>query len=239
LAGAHGMHGKGATAYREQNHVPMQLVHPDVGGGRSCPALTSHVDIVPTLLSLAGGDEGKKSELLAPLKGKNFSPLLKDPGRAGVNELREAVLYNFNMFLYLDPEFTLEGVRLAAKLGPIEAPKEIHRLGLKPDLAKKRGAIRSVFDGRYKFSRYFAPLQHNTPRTFEELSKVNDLELFDHASDPSESVNLAADAAGHRDLIMVMNKKLNTVIKEEVGIDDGSSLGISANTAYGFNKIDM
>lgn len=37
-----------------------------------------------------------------------------------------------------------------------------------PDLSK-RGAIRSVFDGRYQFSRYFAPTQHNRPTSIEGL----------------------------------------------------------------------
>jgi hypothetical protein len=29
----------------------------------------------------------------------------------------------------------------------------------------KRGAVRSVFDGRYGFARYFSPKQHNRPTT--------------------------------------------------------------------------
>lgn len=239
LAGAHGMHGKGATAYREQNHVPMHVVHPDVGGGRSCAALTSHMDILPTLVSMAGGDESKKSEMLDPLKGRNFSRLLDSPGTAGVNELREATLYNFNMFSYVDPEFTINGMRLAQELGPVEGPKEMNRLGLKPDLLNLRGAIRSVFDGRYKFSRYFAPLQHNKPQTMEQLTSRNDLELFDHRDDPNETANLATDVERSHDLIMAMNGKLNAIIEEEVGVDDGSLLGLSVETEYGFSKVDI
>ncbi len=238
LAGAHGMHGKGATAYREQNHVPMHVVHPDVGGGRSCAALTSHLDILPTLVSMAGGDESRKSEMLDPLKGRDFSGLLNHPGTAGVNELRDAALYNFNMLIYQDPDFTSEAFRIIRELGP-EGPKEIKRRGLKPDLAGRRGAIRSVFDGRYKFSRYFSTLQHNKPQTLEELVSVNDIELYDHAADPTESVNLATEVEGNRDLIMTMNGKLNTIIGEEVGVDDGSSLGLKAETEFGFSEIDI
>jgi arylsulfatase len=232
------MHGKGATAYREQNHVPMHVVHPDVGGGRSCAALTSHLDILPTLVSMAGGDESRKSEMLNPLKGRDFSGLLNHPGTAGVNELRDAALYNFNMLIYQDPDFTSEAFRIIRELGP-EGPKEIKRRGLKPDLAGRRGAIRSVFDGRYKFSRYFSTLQHNKPQTLEELVSVNDIELYDHAADPTESVNLATEVEGNRDLIMTMNGKLNTIIGEEVGVDDGSSLGLKAETEFGFSKIDI
>jgi len=49
---------------------------------------------------------------------------------------------------------------------------------LKIDLMK-RGAIRSVFDGRYQFNRYFSPKQHNRPTSMESLFQLNDVELFD------------------------------------------------------------
>jgi arylsulfatase len=239
LAGAHGMHGKGSTAYREQNHVPMHIVHPDVKGGRSCSALTSHLDIVPTLVSMAGGDEAKKGELLAKLKGKDVSGLLNNPQGADVNEVREAALYNFNMLVYEDPDFTLGVVKILTEKGKEEGPKEIRRQGLKPDFNKHRGAIRSVFDGRYKFNRYFSTLQHNQPETFEELTAVNDLELFDHKNDPHELVNLAADPAKNKKLTMAMNSKLNAIIKEEVGVDDGSSMGLKQDTEFAFSKVDI
>ena len=41
--------------------------------------------------------------------------------------------------------------------------------GIVPDMMK-RGAVRSVFDGRYVFTRYFSPKQHNRPATLEELT---------------------------------------------------------------------
>ncbi|MEH6633847.1 MAG: sulfatase-like hydrolase/transferase, partial [Halopseudomonas aestusnigri] len=41
LAGAHGLVGKGATAYREQNHVPFTIVHPAFEGNKRCKAVTS------------------------------------------------------------------------------------------------------------------------------------------------------------------------------------------------------
>ncbi len=239
LAGAHGMHGKGATAYQEQNQVPMHIVHPDVKGGRSCKALTSHIDIVPTVVSMAGGDEAKKRDILAKLKGQDFSGLLNDPKSAAVHEVRQAALYNFNMLIYEDPDFTLGVLKILAEKGQEEGPKEIRRQGLKPDLNKHRGAIRSVFDGRYKFNRYFSPLQHNQPTTFEELIAVNDLELFDHDNDPHEMVNLAADSEENKQLIMDMNAKMNAIIKEEVGVDDGSSMGLKQQTEYAFTKADI
>ena len=59
LGGAHGLVGKGANAYREQNHVPLTVMHPAYAGNKRCAAVTSHVDIATTLISLAGGDPEK------------------------------------------------------------------------------------------------------------------------------------------------------------------------------------
>jgi arylsulfatase len=62
LAGAHGLHGKGPFAYEEGIHIPLMVAHPDVAGGQSCRALTSHIDMVPTLLSMAGVSGSQKGE---------------------------------------------------------------------------------------------------------------------------------------------------------------------------------
>jgi arylsulfatase len=101
--------------------------------------------------------------------------------------------------------------------------------GVRPDMAK-RGAVRSLFDGRYTFSRYFSPKQHNSPATLEELHRLNDVELFDAKADPNEMTNLAADPGRNRDLVMALNDKLNRLIQEEVGEDRGQMLpgGIEA-----------
>jgi arylsulfatase len=94
---------------------------------------------------------------------------------------------------------------------------------LRPDLGK-RGAIRSVFDGRYQFTRYFSPRQHNRPTSLEALFKLNDVELFDLAQDPNEVANLALDRAKHGELLLAMNEKLNRLIDTEVGEDVGQML---------------
>jgi len=85
-------------------------------------------------------------------------------------------------------------------------------------------SIRSLFDGRYKFSRYFSFRDFNTPTTFEALIQHNDLELYDTQADPDEVNNLAADPQKHKALILAMNEKMNRVIAREIGRDDGSFL---------------
>jgi hypothetical protein len=94
-----------------------------------------------------------------------------------------------------------------------------------PDFHDRCG-IRSVFDGRYRFNRYFAPLDFNTPSTFEELIAKNDLELYDLQADPDEVDNLAVKSEEHTDLVVAMNSQLNDLIAAEVGVDDGSFLPI-------------
>ena len=87
-----------------------------------------------------------------------------------------------------------------------------------------RGFVSFCFDGRYKFSRYYAPDNFNTPMTFEELVGNNDLELFDLERDPDEMVNLAVDTGANRELILRQNELLNRLIAREVGDNDGSFL---------------
>jgi arylsulfatase len=100
---------------------------------------------------------------------------------------------------------------------------KIREAGLQPNMMK-RGAIRSVFDGRYQFTRYFSPKQHNRPTTLDELFALNDVELFDTRSDPHEMHNLALDRATNAELLLAMNAKLNRLIDSEVGEDVGQML---------------
>jgi arylsulfatase len=62
MAGAHGLHGKGPFAYEENIHIPLIVRHPEVQGGQSCRALSSHIDLVPTLLAMAGVSRPLSSE---------------------------------------------------------------------------------------------------------------------------------------------------------------------------------
>jgi arylsulfatase A-like enzyme len=220
MDGAHQLHAKGAVAYREQNNVPLIISHPAFAGGGKCSAVTSHVDVAPTLVAFSGVPEERRRSIVKGLPGKDLSGLLAAPATAGVNALHEGVLFNYNMFAYLDGDYLLQAVAFIQRGGD---PKKLKEAGMVPDMSK-RGAVRSVFDGRYVFSRYFSPRQHNRPTTLEDLYRVNDVELFDLQADPAEVVNLAAKRDAHRDLVMAMNEKLNRLIDAEVGEDRGQML---------------
>ncbi len=104
------------------------------------------------------------------------------------------------------------------------SPKaEMAASGFRPDL-RKRGTVRSVFDGRHTFSRYFAPTEHHRPKTLDELYANNDLELYDRVNDPEERVNLAANREANGELVLAMNAKLDALIAAEIGVDDGREL---------------
>lgn len=108
----------------------------------------------------------------------------------------------------------------------------------RPDFSK-RGAICSIFDGRHRFTRYFAPNEHHRPETLDDLVARNDLELFDLELDPNETTNLAHDTASHRDLILKMNSLLNRTLDDEVGIDDGSFLPTGSEIPWEVDRWDV
>jgi arylsulfatase len=219
LGGAHQMTGKGATSYREQNHVPLIVAHPAYTGGKRCQAVTTHLDLAPTLVSLSGASPETKAAITQTLPGNDFSTVLAAPEQAGLDTVRDGQLFCFNMFASLDGNFLLKARDLLKEGGPAK----IKEAGLRPDMMK-RGAIRSVFDGRYQFTRYFSPKQHNLPDSIESLFALNDVELFDTQNDPHEMNNLALDPKKNADLLMAMNAKLNRLIADEVGEDVGQML---------------
>src|SRR5262245_53594098 len=203
LDGAHRMHSKGATMYREQNNVPLIVAHPAFAGGKRCRAVTSHLDIAPTLLSLTGASAEKKALIAKDLPGKDISPLLAKP-EASLTAMRDGSLYCYNMFAYIDGEFMEKVVAVLQQPdGKAKIKDATQEGGMRPDVTK-RGAIRGVYDGRYRFARYFSPKQHNRPASVAALFKLNDVELYDVERDPLEMDNLAVDGAKNRELLAAL-----------------------------------
>lgn len=237
MAGAHGLRGKGPFAYEESIHVPFVVVHPDVKGGQTCPALSSHIDVTPTLLSLAGVPATRRSEFAGrDLPGKDLAPALAKGKDAGVHAAHDAVLFTYSALLANDSGLIkVAGEAIAEGKDASEVMK---KAGYKPDL-KKRGSLRTVFDGRYKFSRYFAPVDRNRPATIDELYKANDVELFDLQTDPQETVNLAMDQKKNAALITAMSAKLEAAIKAEIGVDDGREMPDIPKVSWYIDSADL
>jgi arylsulfatase len=237
MAGAHGLRGKGPFAYRETTHLPLYMVHPDVAGGQQCKSLSGHIDLVPTLLSMAGVAPDRVTEIAGrALPGKDLSLLLANPGSRAIDAARPATLFTYSGLASNDAgvfDFAARAV-MAGK----DPKEEAKRVGFKPDL-RKRGHVRSAFDGRYRFTRYFSPLDHNSPTTLDELFKWNDVELYDLENDPGEMVNLAIERTENADLLTTMNGKLEALIRSEIGKDDGRELPDIAGITWGVDKVDL
>ena len=145
-----GMHQKMYQAYEETTHVPLMIWYPKgITGPRSIDALTSHADLAPTLLGLAGlapEQIGEIRQLLAvnhsdaaPLVGRDLSSLiLSQSDFAGVND---------PVYFMTDDDPT-RGLHMNRRIGlgytPVEQPAHIETV------------IACLNDGHlWKFSRYF------------------------------------------------------------------------------------
>jgi len=217
MGGAHGgLKGKGPMSYEENAHVPLIIAHPAAKAGATCSALTSHLDLLPTFVGLTGLPDAKWPAAVKALPGRDFSALLANPETANARAVRPAVLFNYVGVSTVDGDF-LRQTMISLFL---------HKPGPSISQAKldKRGLLSFVFDGRYKFARYYAPTAFNTPRTLEEILKNNDVQLFDLQSDPEEMHNLALEPEKNQETILRMNELLNDLIAKEVGVNDGQFL---------------
>ena len=222
LLGAHGLRGKGTVPYREAVRVPLLLRLPDGARGATTQALASHVDLAPTLLAAAGLPDDAVANELPVLAGRDLcvhaaKPAEADP-RAGQGD---GILLHWTSLAAQDHD-SLLAIDLARRSGGVTPltflQKEVR------DGMQRRGQMRCVNDGRWKFARYFKPTDHHRPRDWATLTTRNDLELYELQADPGETKNLAADPAAVKDTLLAMNAKLDRLIEREIGVDDGSFL---------------
>ena len=216
MAGAHGLRQKGPVTYKENSRVPLIVSHPDVSGGRTVDNLGSALDLVPTLVGLA--TEGKTT---TDTPGVDLSPAL---GGHSTRRDQDGILFAYGVLLYTDPEATQRLAREGDEITPVKLMGDfLKQLRLGPELGN-RGLHRGVFDGRYKFTRYFSPDSHHLPRDWDTLLAHNDLELYDTHQDPDELVNLAARPEGPeavKERLLALNDRTNQLIEQEIGDDHG------------------
>jgi arylsulfatase len=156
MCGSHQLQAKGPFVYQENNNVPLVFRWPgQIPAGAACAALNHNPDVFPTLTELCG--------LPAPvdhLAGKSLAPLLRNPG---ADPVRDHVLMGF-------------GMKGGGLMTSIARGLGISTMGLSINL-------RGIYDGRYKYARYFDP------------GVESEFELYDRHEDPLELRNLAADPA--------------------------------------------
>ena len=195
------MLGKGADIYKETVRVPLIVRHPDVRGGDLTDALAGGIDLAPTLLGFAGLERRGARRTLSRACTASILRRAISSARGRTARDERGILFN-----YSTPGGGL-GTDGPATTGPGSTA---------------RGVIRGVFDGRYKFGRYFKISEHHEPRDWETLVAHNDLELYDTQADPDEIVNLAFKPDGQKAQILELNTKVNALIDGEIGADDGA-----------------
>jgi arylsulfatase len=219
MAGSHGgLRGKGPFAYELNSHIPLLITHPGYTGGKTVPALTSHLDLLPTLVGMTGLPEARRQAAVKGLPGHDFSGLLGSPRADDLHANRPGILFNYVGIQTIDGKYLLDANKLVFGGKPTPPLSQMH-----PDLSK-RGFLSFVFDGRYKFARYYAPAAFNAPQTLDQIFKYNDVQLFDLKEDPDELNNLAMDREKNKDTILRMNALLNDLMTKEVGKNDGAVL---------------
>jgi len=208
---AHGMMmEKWHTAYQEALHVPVVVRYPDdpdhphTDVARQVDALTSHIDILPTVLGLAVvGPEARarisrtlaESRPVPPLPGLDLSPLLRgewDPRevRQPDGGLREGVLFITDDEITgpLPPSRTQQERHSYGEYEVFRATVDAVRHGmpnkpavkLAPGSVKQPNHVRCVRTMAEKLARYFDP----------SGQAAQEWEMYDLAHDPNEAINL-------------------------------------------------
>jgi arylsulfatase A-like enzyme len=217
MLGAHGgIHEKWHNAYEETIHVPFLVSSPLLEGGpREIDIPTSHADLLPTLLGLAGIDPAAALHSVAvehsearPLVGRDLSPLIMDPT---ANAPSDPILF------MTDDEIS-EGsskpgspfMRLAQGLGTYEFIKQPNHVETVVARVLVDGASHLVKFSRYHDNQQFWTIPGEIDKRLQKGKKVvkitapepDEYELYDLTLDPLEQRNLAhpsfADDASRR-----------------------------------------
>ena len=214
--GAHGMMiEKWHAAYQEALHVPVVFRHPSLNSDpapRQVDALTSHVDLAPTLLGLMGvqgetldkaREELRLHRVVPPFVGADLGPVVKgetqtvrEPDgseREGVlfatdDEITEPLPADGDPHSVQDVEnyaFYCKVVDLlrTGERGALPASVPVpHVPELAPGPVRQPNHVRCVRSGTWKLSRYFDP----------SGVESDQWELYDLETDPLEAHNLLA-----------------------------------------------
>ena len=209
-AGAHGMMiEKWHTAYNEATHVPF-LVRPQTpnldAGPVTVSALTSHIDVVPTVLGLAGFDQDEREKLAAwlsqthdcpALPGADLSGLVGAPEgevasvREGDGTAREGILFITDDEITAplpslsnahnrssDEQFEFFGQVVDAVIEGVRGTPA--QPWMSPGAVCQPNHVRSARTTKLKLNKYFDPAGVEGPQW----------ELYDLEHDPNEMTNL-------------------------------------------------
>ncbi|MEG3585802.1 MAG: sulfatase-like hydrolase/transferase, partial [Actinomycetota bacterium] len=218
LLGAHGgLHQKWFNLYDEATRVPFEIVKcgSEIGAKGIVDSVpTSHVDLIPTALALAGLDQHDLGQRLAPLfsefhplPGKDLSPLLENPE---TEEFKNRAIYFMTRDNMLEGDTLASG--LARGLGQAEKPPRALKIQVPPHVSTNfegivvkitSNKVPEINDSIWKITRAHddpetwtipnsAHLSSSGPmgETYRTDTIPDQYELYDLTNDPIESVNL-------------------------------------------------
>jgi arylsulfatase len=218
MAGAQHLRQKGPVIFKENVSVPLYISHPDARTSRTVDNLGNTLDLLPTLYEFAGGKTDELADPLGKLPGVSLAAAVT--GGRTERDARGA-FYNYGVPFYIDPQMMEAMMRSGRTPSMAGMFIEALKLGHLGPSRTNRGLHRGVYDGRYKFGRFFALGEHHIPRDWQTLLAHNDLALYDTETDPDELNNLALDPEAHKELIVALNEKTTKLIETEVGRDEG------------------
>ena len=234
MNGAHRMSQKGAITFDEAAISYLTAVVPGGPQGQRTAAVSTFLDLAPTLLEFAGLSGREIRERYPHLKGRSLKSVMLDPSLAGprgsVNAPGDGALYCWDGLNMLDPEWGITGaLKALADLGTgPRAPRDARMESMRkagqefgaPDFSK-RNYYRTVVDGQYKLVRWFSPEEYGNPATLAELYATSDVGLYDLVNDPGELENLGHPAHPQHDPALVerMLGKLHALVAQEIGED--------------------
>lgn len=235
MNGAHRMAQKGAIPFDEGGIVNFTVCIPGGPQGRTTSAVASHLDLAPTLLAFAGMTPEEIQSRYPRLKGRSLKEVILNPEldgpRGSTKNPGDGVLLGWEGLHQFDNDWAISGalkeltdLTLVGRSDtPEDRKKRLLAVGKTygaPDF-RRRTFFRAVVDGRYKFVRWFGPLEYALPTTLEALHATSDAALYDLAADPGERENLGDPAHPRYDpeLVAHMLAKLNALIRRELGED--------------------
>ncbi|MGG4458248.1 sulfatase-like hydrolase/transferase [Brevibacillus porteri] len=178
LLGAHGkLHQKWYCAYEEAIHVPLIIHNPLLfPHATSTKLLTSHVDILPTLLGMAGVDTDRLGEELTfthsevrPLVGRDLTPIILSHDTESIS--------TEPIYFMTDDDVTKGQHQVSVQHQPYDSVIPPNRI--ETVLSYMHSAGHSAL---WKYSRYFAEDVYNPT--------MIDYELYNLTNDPLETRNL-------------------------------------------------
>ncbi len=220
MGGSHGgLRGKGPFAYARTPRCRSSSCIPTIRAARATCSPATSIWCRQSWAS-PGCRRPSGERQCADLPGHDFSGTLAKSERSNVHAIRAGVLFNYVGPQTVDAAFC---ARLLDSSSGVVNKASVSLSEIKPYLGT-RAFLAFACDGRYKFARYYAPNDFNTPETLDELFAHNDVQLFDLKADPDELTNLALEPEKNRETLERMNRLLNELMAKEVGVNDGSFL---------------